>query len=97
VTGADDDVAGESDGTATGRSDGRTPLSGRDLHVPHPNRLPPDRPDRAEILAAHERAVAAGDAGYVDPSTGLFVLTAAFLRDRGTCCGRGCRHCPYVQ
>ena len=36
------------------------------------------------------------EAGYVDPETGLFVLTAAFLADRGTCCARGCRHCPYV-
>ncbi|MCA1589300.1 MAG: DUF5522 domain-containing protein [Acidobacteria bacterium] len=28
---------------------------------------------------------------------GLMVLTAAFLRDRGFCCGRGCRHCPYTD
>ena len=26
---------------------------------------------------------------------GLMVLTAKFLRDRGYCCGNGCRHCPY--
>ncbi len=26
---------------------------------------------------------------------GLFVLTAAYLRKRGYCCGNGCRHCPY--
>jgi len=23
------------------------------------------------------------------------VFTAAFLLKRGTCCGSGCRHCPY--
>ncbi len=23
------------------------------------------------------------------------VFTAAYLRKRGTCCGNGCRHCPY--
>jgi hypothetical protein len=46
-------------------------------------------------MASHDAAVAAGDAGYLDPDSGLFVLTAAFLADRGTCCGRGCRHCPY--
>jgi len=45
--------------------------------------------------AAHDAAVAAGDPGYLDPETGLFVLTAAYLRDRGSCCGNGCRHCPY--
>ncbi|MBA3356782.1 MAG: hypothetical protein H0U18_12770 [Pyrinomonadaceae bacterium] len=26
---------------------------------------------------------------------GLMVLTARFLRRRGYCCERGCRHCPY--
>ena len=26
---------------------------------------------------------------------GLMVLTAKFLRERGYCCGNGCRHCPY--
>jgi hypothetical protein len=63
---------------------------------PHPSRLPLDHPRRAEILAAHAAAVAAGEAGYLDPDTGLFVLTAAFLAGRGRCCGSGCRHCPYV-
>ena len=46
---------------------------------------------------AHDAAVAAGEAGYLDPDTGLFVLTATYLADRGTCCGNGCRHCPYPQ
>jgi hypothetical protein len=53
-------------------------------------------PHRADILAAHRAALDAGDAGYVDPVSGLFVLTAAFLARRGECCGRGCRHCPYL-
>jgi hypothetical protein len=44
---------------------------------------------------AHEEADARGEAGYVDPESGLFVLTAGFLRARGRCCGSGCRHCPY--
>jgi hypothetical protein len=49
----------------------------------------------AEIVAAHDAAVGAGEAGYMDPETGLFVLTAAYLADRGSCCEQGCRHCPY--
>ena len=53
------------------------------------------RDPAAEIEAAHAAAVAAGEPGYPDPTTGLFVLTAAYLRDRGECCGQGCRHCPY--
>jgi hypothetical protein len=61
---------------------------------PHPSRLSPAHPYRAEILAAHAAALAADEPGYADPETGLFVLTAGFLARRGTCCGRGCRHCP---
>jgi hypothetical protein len=49
-----------------------------------------------EIVAAHDAALADGSAGYADPATGLFVLTAQFLAERGWCCGNGCRHCPYT-
>jgi len=48
-------------------------------------------------MAAHDEAVAAGDPGYLDPSTGLFVLTAEYLQARGRCCAEGCRHCPYLD
>jgi hypothetical protein len=69
----------------------------RELTEPHPSRLSCDHPHRAEILAAHSAALAAGQAGYPDPQTGLFVLTAGYLAQRGTCCSRGCRHCPYTN
>lgn len=72
------------------------PRAGRPLTEPHPSRLPPDHPRRNEILAAHAAALAAGEDGYLDPDTGLFVLTAGFLAARGTCCDTGCRHCPYL-
>jgi hypothetical protein len=72
------------------------PLADRALTEPHPSRLPLDHPDREQILAAHAAALSADEAGYLDPASGLFVLTAGFLAARGTCCGRGCRHCPYV-
>jgi hypothetical protein len=49
----------------------------------------------AAIALAHQAAVDAGEAGYTDPATGLFVLTGAYLLARGTCCDNGCRHCPY--
>lgn len=64
---------------------------------PHPSRLDPERADYAAIVAAHRRAVEAGEPGYLDPTTGLFVLTAAALWERGTCCEQGCRHCPYLE
>jgi hypothetical protein len=63
---------------------------------PHPSRLAPAHPRRAEILAAHQAALDAGDPTYEDPATGYTVLTSRFLLDRGTCCDSGCRHCPYV-
>ena len=63
---------------------------------PHPSRF--DATDGAAGLAleAHRLAVARGEAGYLDPATGLYVMTAPYLRDRGWCCDRGCRHCPYI-
>ena len=71
-------------------------VDARKLTEPHPSRLAVDHPRRPEILAAHAAALAVGQPGYLDPGTGLLVLTAGFLAGRGTCCTRGCRHCPYV-
>ena len=59
----------------------------------------PDRhhePGRgAPWQTAHDRAVAAGEPTYVDPDTGYSVFTEAYHLARGTCCGSGCRHCPF--
>jgi hypothetical protein len=77
----------------TARSD---PLPAR-LAVPDPARLDPSRPDYQAVLAAHGRALEAGEGGYLDPTTGLWCFTAAWLWARGTCCDSGCRHCPYVN
>ena len=73
-----------------------TPLADRPLTEPHPSRLSPQHPARAEILAEHAAALERGDMGYLDPVTGLFVMTAAVHAERGYCCNSGCRHCPYV-
>ncbi len=70
-------------------------LAARALTEPSLSRLALDRPDRAAVLELHAQAMAAGAPGYLDPATGLFVLTAAYLKERGTCCSSGCRHCPY--
>ena len=78
----------------TGRA---LPLAARPFSLPASSRLPLDHPQREQILAAHEEALTRDAAGYRDPATGLFVLTAAWLAARGTCCDNGCRHCPYVQ
>lgn len=73
---------------------GQTPAR-RSLFEPHPSRLAPDDPHRTAILAAHRAAVESGEPGYLDPVTGLFVITAAEHVRRGRCCANECRHCPY--
>jgi len=51
-------------------------------------------PPTARALAAHDAACRAGQAGYMDPVSGLFVMTSVHLAKR-PCCGNGCRHCPW--
>ncbi len=68
----------------------------RPLTEPHPDRLALDHPARERILAAHSAAMAAGQAGYLDPVSRLFVFTAATLAANRRCCQSGCRHCPYL-
>ena len=72
------------------------PLAARALTDPHPDRLARDHPHYEAIVRAHGAALQAGADTYVDPSSGLTVLTAAYLAGRGYCCDSGCRHCPYV-
>jgi Family of unknown function (DUF5522) len=66
------------------------------LLLPHPGRLDLRQPGAAAAIDAHEEAVAAGQAGYTDPGSGMFVMTARYHWERGSCCESGCRHCPYV-
>jgi hypothetical protein len=73
------------------------PLAERPLTDPHPGRLSPTDPRYGAIVSAHADALERGALSYADPASGLSVLTAAYLAARGTCCGSGCRHCPYVE
>ena len=75
----------------------RLPLDDRPLSEPRSDRLDRTHPRADEALAAHAQALADGATTYRDPITGYRVLTARTLADRGTCCGLGCRHCPYVR
>ena len=63
--------------------------------VPRPERFDPSHHDYEQVLQAHAVAVAAGEALYRDPTTRLMVFTSAALLERGWCCERTCRHCPY--
>lgn len=50
-------------------------------------------------MAGNERPseddVAREQTGAYDLEGGRVVFTAAYLVGRGSCCGSGCRHCPY--
>jgi len=52
-------------------------------------------PIAPHIRRTHDAAERRNKPGYIDPETGLLVLTTAYLLERGDCCGAGCRHCPY--
>ena len=45
----------------------------------------------------HACAVELGDNFYEDPETKLMVMTELVHRSRGTCCGKACRHCPFMH
>jgi len=51
---------------------------------------------QGEIARLHDEACARRQTTYCDPVTGYTVFTEFFLRQRGTCCDKGCRHCPYT-
>ncbi len=49
----------------------------------------------ALLVERHAHACAKNQPTYTDPATGYSVFTADFLKQRGYCCGNGCRHCPW--
>ncbi|HEY5652677.1 MAG TPA: DUF5522 domain-containing protein [Acidimicrobiia bacterium] len=67
------------------------------LVTPAPSRLDPSHPHYDVILLAHRRALSVGEPLYPDPITGLWVMTAEGLWERGSCCETGCRHCPWAE
>jgi hypothetical protein len=85
------------EGAADGAPSDHQPLADRPLAAPHRDRLAPDDPGYPEIIRVHAEALRAGADTYVDPRSGLTVLTAGYLARRGYCCDSGCRHCPYIS
>uniref|UniRef100_A0AAY5KQR6 Uncharacterized protein n=1 Tax=Esox lucius TaxID=8010 RepID=A0AAY5KQR6_ESOLU len=53
--------------------------------------------DQLAIHKLHMKACEAKRRMYVDPASGYKVFTEFAHRQRGTCCGSACRHCPYGQ
>lgn len=54
------------------------------------------RLDRA-LIQSHDEAESRGEAFYLDSELELWVQTRNQLKKRGSCCGQGCRHCPYSR
>lgn len=54
-----------------------------------------DDPNTPDFFPAHNSACSNKESFYLDPETGFHVFTQYALRQRGRCCGSGCRHCPY--
>lgn len=79
------------------RFTGMLPLRKEYLSFPLQSRLALGHPRRSEILERHQCSVEEGKPTYADPSSGLSVMTARFLAERGYCCTSGCRHCPFEQ
>ena len=48
-----------------------------------------------DVEELHAAACARGDRTYSDPRTGYTVFTELAHLKRGSCCGSGCRHCPW--
>jgi ABC-type Fe3+-hydroxamate transport system substrate-binding protein/diphthamide synthase (EF-2-diphthine--ammonia ligase) len=54
-----------------------------------------DLGDGDGFFQRHEAACKEGQTIYADPETGYSVFTELAHKQRGYCCGSGCRHCPY--
>jgi Family of unknown function (DUF5522) len=91
-----DDAPGARDRRAL-TPDSPDELAARPFTEPHAQRLSPEDPFYPEIIRVHAEAMRTGADTYMDPRSGLTVLTAGYLARRGYCCESGCRHCPYVS
>ncbi len=65
------------------------------LRTPLTDRFRGDMPGFAPSMLAHGDALESGEDYYMDPQTGLLVMSSQYLADRGPCCGNSCRHCPF--
>ncbi len=55
--------------------------------------------EELEVLVEqlHTAACERGESSYRDPETGYVVFTRLHHLARGSCCGSGCRHCPWQE
>lgn len=53
--------------------------------------------EQESVWSLEAQATAAAQPGYIDPATGYLVFTRYGHQQRGRCCGRACRHCPFAH
>eukprot|EP00117_Sycon_ciliatum_P032034 scpid90083/ scgid0621/ len=53
--------------------------------------------EHQDIAFAHHTSMQLREKFYRDPETGNYVQTSFSHRNRGKCCGCGCRHCPFMH
>ncbi len=46
-------------------------------------------------VRVHREACGRSQQTYLDPESGMLVISEYAHRSRGFCCGSACRHCPY--
>ncbi|XP_002737531.1 uncharacterized protein LOC100373977 [Saccoglossus kowalevskii] len=68
--------------------------SNSDVDISNCQKKPKDE-EKELFWKIHEEACKKNQATYTDPKTGYTVFTRVAHLNRGTCCGSGCRHCPY--
>lgn len=65
--------------------------------IPSPEKVNKRNKFYKEILKRHEEACLKDQNTYEDPETGFTVFTAYYHLKRRSCCGSGCRHCPFAE
>ena len=67
------------------------------LFLSHKKNIMPDNKKKPQplVIQTSERHFTEGVDFYIE--NGLYVFTEKYLKERGYCCGNGCRHCPFKR
>lgn len=53
--------------------------------------------ESGDWVQLHSLACARGELTYIDPASAYSVMTELSHKQRGSCCGCACRHCPFAH
>ena len=63
--------------------------------TPPSSRFTTSKASKPTLEKLHQKACEKKQLYYIDPNSGLKVMTSYLHQKRGTCCQSQCRHCPY--